>query len=65
MTSNNKSFSRDYGSKDFNNTYNKEFEKDNLISNLKNQIFEMEQNEKNYNNLLLKYRNLQNELVIS
>lgn len=36
-------------------------DKDLLISRLKAEIFEHEQNEKNYNNLNVKYRNLQNE----
>lgn len=36
-------------------------EKDILISQLKAQIFEFEQNEKNFSLLNQKYRNLQNE----
>src|SRR5690606_20969696 len=36
-------------------------EKDLLISQLKSQVFEYEQNEKNFNNLQSKYRALQNE----
>jgi hypothetical protein len=36
-------------------------EKDLLISQLKAEVFELQQNEKSYNNLNLKYRNLQNE----
>ena len=36
-------------------------EKDFIISQLKAQIFEHEQNDKNFNQLQAKYRNLQNE----
>ena len=36
-------------------------EKDLLISQLKSQVFEYEQNEKNFNNLQTKYRSLQND----
>jgi len=36
-------------------------DKDLLISELKEQIFEFQQNEKNYNNLNSQYRKLQNE----
>ena len=36
-------------------------EKDNLISQLKSQIFDLEQNEKNYSNLQVKYKSLANE----
>lgn len=38
-------------------------DKDLVISQLKAQIFEFEQNEKNYNNLVSKFRNLQNEYI--
>lgn len=37
------------------------FEKDNLIAQLKSQIFELEQNEKNFSVLTQKFKNLQNE----
>ena len=36
-------------------------EKDILISQLKSQIFELEQNEKNFNALNHKFKNIQNE----
>jgi len=36
-------------------------DKDILISQLKAQVFELEQNEKNYNSLNQKYRLIQNE----
>lgn len=36
-------------------------EKDVLISQLKAQVFELEQNERNFNGLNQKFRNLQNE----
>lgn len=36
-------------------------EKDNLIAQLKSQIFELEQNEKNFSLITQKFRNLQNE----
>lgn len=36
-------------------------EKDLMITQLKAQIFELEQNEKNFNILTQKFRNLQNE----
>jgi hypothetical protein len=36
-------------------------DKDILISQLKAQVFELEQNQKNYNNLNQKFRNIQNE----
>ena len=36
-------------------------EKDTLISQLKTQIFDLEQNQKNYNALERKYRSLSNE----
>ena len=39
-------------------------EKDTLISQLKSQIFDLEQNEKNYNNLQIKYKSLSNENAI-
>lgn len=42
-----------------------DFEKDSLISNLRKQIFELEQNEKNYNNLNAKYRSLQNDFNVA
>ena len=45
-------------------TYNQEYEKDTLISNLRKQIFELEQNEKNYNNLNSKYRQIQNDFTM-
>lgn len=42
-----------------------DYEKDNLITNLRKQIFEMEQNEKNYNTLNSKYRTLQNDFTLA
>jgi len=35
---------------------NLDYEKDNLINLLRKQVFELEQNEKNYNNLNQKYK---------
>ena len=45
-----------------NSTYNSD--KDNLISHLKTQIFDLEQNEKNYQLLQSKYKNLSNDAAI-
>ena len=45
-----------------NSSYNSE--KDNLISHLKTQIFDLEQNEKNYQLLQSKYKNLSNDASI-
>lgn len=36
-------------------------EKDNLIAQLKSQVYELEQNEKNFSVLTQKFKNLQNE----
>ncbi len=41
-----------------------EGEKDLIISQLKSQVFELEQNEKNFNNLNLRVRSLQSEANI-
>lgn len=39
-----------------------ETEKDYIISQLKSQVFELEQNEKNFNSLNIKVKSLNNEL---
>ncbi len=41
-----------------------DYEKDTVISNLRKQVFELEQNEKNYNTLNSKYRGLQNDYTL-
>ena len=49
----------------FNTAYSpkiQESEKDLIISQLKAQVFELEQNEKNFNSLSLKVRSLQSEV---
>ena len=48
-----RSFNRDY-----------ENEKDYMISSLRKQVFDLEQNEKNYNILNSKFKNLQNEYSV-
>ena len=40
-------------------------DKDILISQLKAQIFELDQNQCNFQSLNIKYRNLQNEYIIN
>ena len=46
------------------NLSNSVFDKENLISQLKSQIFDLEQNEKNYQLLQNKYKNLSNDFSI-
>jgi len=45
--------------------FSNDIEKDNLISNLRKQVFDLEQNEKNYSHLHEKYRQTQNDFTLA